>query len=85
MHIADKDVYHGELAKIREAEEDCQRKIFELICELDENVQADQERVNTLRSMSDCLKTKNVHNEKEVKDKMMELINEADQNKSINK
>ena len=41
VHIADKDVYHGELAKIREAAEDCQRKIFELICELDENVQVD--------------------------------------------
>ena len=47
---------HVKLREIQNAEESCQDKIFDLITELDENVEADEARIRSLRSLSDELK-----------------------------
>ena len=57
----------AKLQKVEDAEELCQDKIFELIYELDENVEADEARIKFLRSMSDDLRKRVKTNSKEVK------------------
>ena len=74
---------HVKLQKIEDAEESCQDKIFDLITELDENVEADEARINSLRSLSDDLKRRVKTNAKEVKDRMVEILKEKEENKPM--
>ena len=62
------------LKEIEDAEESCQDKIFELIYELDENVQADEARIKSLRSMSDGLRNRVETNAIEVKVQMEAMV-----------
>ena len=74
---------HVKLDEIQNAEESCQDKIFELIYELDENVEADKARVNTLRSLSDDLRKRVMTNANEVKVRMAEILREKEENKPM--
>ena len=74
---------HVKLQKIEDAEEICQDKIFDLITELDENVEADEARIRSLRSLSDELKKRVKTNAKEVKDRMVEILKEKEENKPM--
>ena len=73
----------AKLQKIEDAEESCQDKIFELIYELDEDAQADEVRVKSLRSMSDELRKRVKTNSKEVKSKMAEILIRQEENKPM--
>ena len=64
----------AKLQKIEDAEESCQDKIFELIHELDENVEADEARIKSLRSLSDELRKRVETNAIEVKVQMAEIL-----------
>ena len=73
----------AKLQKVEDAEESCQDKIFELIYELDEDAQADEVRVKSLRSMSDELRKRVKTNSKEVKSKMAEILIRQEENKPM--
>ena len=64
----------AKLQKVEDAEELCQNKIFDMIYELDENVEADGVRIKSLRSMSDDLRKRVKTNSKEVKVKMADIL-----------
>ena len=57
IRLVDQPECLAKLQKIEDAEELCQDKIFELIHELDENVEADEARIKFLRSLSDELRS----------------------------
>ena len=56
IELLDQSACLSKLEKIGDAEELCQDKIFNLIYELDENVETDEARIKSLRSMSDELR-----------------------------
>ena len=83
VNEVDHKQFHVKLDEIQNSEESCQDKIFELIYELDEDVPADEERIKTLRSLSDDLRKRVMTNADEVKARMAEILREKDNNKPM--
>ena len=73
----------SKLQKIEDVEESCQEKVFQLIYELDENVEIDESRIKSLRSISDQLRLRVKTNSKEVKIRVEELLREFEENKPM--
>ena len=83
VHLCDQNVCHSQLHEIAVAEESCQDKIFEFIYELDENIEVDEERIKSLRSMSDELRKRVKTNSNEVKARLTDLIKAAEEAKPM--
>ena len=83
VHLCDQNVCHSQLHEIAVAEESCQDKIFEFIYELDENIAVDEDRIKSLRSMSDELRKRVKTNSNEVKARLTDLIKAAEEAKPM--